>query len=873
MIFTLWTHLLSWLLQLIPNENWVYRLPPALFNLSLTASIVILAVLLVRLLLRKAPRVYSYALWAVVAFRLICPVSFASDFSLLGILDAPTTETGQMEYIPVNIVHNPHPSVDLIIPEVTDAVNEQLPTSWEQSADPLEWPASLATHIWITGVGIMLLWALISFFSLRHKLHAAVLLDGNVFQSEHVGSPFILGLFRPKIYIPFGLDENTLRYVLAHEKYHIKRLDHIVKVFSFILLTIHWFNPLCWLAFYLMSKDMEMSCDEKVLSQDNNVKTEYSTVLLSFAANRRFPSPSPLAFGETSAKSRIKNALKWKRPKVWVTVLAAVVCVAILVACAANPKKKVSVPEGSPYEWTSTVKIKDIGAVSIQLSSTSDSTLAEFSSDDVSKLVTILNQIPSESIYVGRGIPRQLTIKLVLGEETVTLGYGGDLVEISYPGLNSTDGIWEIHDDSLNQFMADLLTHVQEVYAEYIVNPTVTWEYAPALSSRYPAFPFQFDFPYTHIEATCTAGTLIGYDDHDGSNYPMGTTLTVPSGSNLYWLPAAEGRDGLSQASITFIAYDGTIPTFSGMLHISKLDIAHKSDFVRAVYGAELSSGSLLMYQNPISYGGMIYSVSNAATGASDLPDGTFIQDASLSKVRTSALDRRFQEDVVPNDFSCHSHELLTSHTSSDNGQNTLAEYLLVYYAEYACSGTTISLLHEETAPVILIYGIDSDGTYTLLDYRELTDEEVKKQFPLAFVDEALDRERKNQVMAPACYEAALEFSRSLTGNASIRVHDLTEYGPITLTAAQLPFYRFRTNSEKILLDFERSDEPIVIQLHAVDSDSPILYFSSATSDIASCTFSNLTAAREYYLSVDCADDTTFTISDGGGAFRVFPLT
>ena len=344
--------------SLFSAGNWVYRLPPALFDLSLTASIVILAVLLARLLLRRAPRVYSYVLWAVVAFRLICPVSFSSQFSLLGLLNAPVAESGQVEYVPVDIVHTENPAVDLLVPELSETINRQLPQGEEQlTADPLEAPAALLTEIWLVGVFVLLIWALCSYLSLRRKMRTAVLLEGNVFQSEHVRSPFILGLVRPKIFIPYGLDDSALRCVLAHERCHLKRGDHIVKVFSFALLAIHWFNPLCWLAFHLMSRDMEMSCDEKVLAGDPDCKTSYSTVLLSFAANRRFPAPCPLAFGETGAKSRIKNALKWKRPKVWVTILAALLCLAVIAACAADPNN----PDDNPAEHLSSAADEALG--------------------------------------------------------------------------------------------------------------------------------------------------------------------------------------------------------------------------------------------------------------------------------------------------------------------------------------------------------------------------------------------------------------------------------------------------------------------------------------------------------------------------------
>ncbi|MBQ4039703.1 MAG: M56 family metallopeptidase, partial [Oscillospiraceae bacterium] len=160
-----------------------------------------------------------------------------------------------------------------------------------------------------------------------------------IYQTEAVSSPFIMGFVKPKIYIPYGLDPSSLEYVLAHEKAHIKRLDHIVKPISFLVLTAHWFNPLVWLSFYLMSRDMEMSCDEKVLVKGAPSK-DYSTTLLSLAVKKRFPSPSPLAFGESGVKGRIKNALKFKKPALWITVIAVIICIAVIFICAADPKKE-----------------------------------------------------------------------------------------------------------------------------------------------------------------------------------------------------------------------------------------------------------------------------------------------------------------------------------------------------------------------------------------------------------------------------------------------------------------------------------------------------------------------------------------------------
>ena len=314
------------------------RLFPEILNMSLTGSIVILAVLVIRFFLRKAPKKWSYLLWLVVAFRLICPVSLPSPVSLLGAVHAPVTTQGTIEYIPQIVVRPQTPVVSPIAPTPGIAAPDVTTPAPQPTATPE--PVSVTDilpMIWLAGMAIILIYSVISYLRLRRRLAEAILYHDNVWQSDKVQSPFILGLFRPRIYIPFGLDEQTLSYVLAHEHCHLKRKDHIIKPLAFLLLTLHWFNPLCWLAFHLMGRDMEMSCDEQVLEQENGDRKVYSTALLSFAANRRFPAPSPLAFGEGEVRPRITNALNWKAPKVWVTMAAGLLCVVVLLLCALNP--------------------------------------------------------------------------------------------------------------------------------------------------------------------------------------------------------------------------------------------------------------------------------------------------------------------------------------------------------------------------------------------------------------------------------------------------------------------------------------------------------------------------------------------------------
>ena len=321
-----------------------YELLPIIFNMTVTASVVILVVLLARLLLKKlgAPAVVSYALWAVVLFRLLCPISFAAPFSLLGVLDSPAvvTENGAttIEYVPREIVHMEHPAVELPIPVVGEAINAALPQGEEQlRADPLEGPMFLLTMLWLCGLLVLVLYSVVSYVRLRMKLVGAVSLEDNIRLADHITSPFVLGLFRPKIYLPSNMSEQEREYIILHERHHIRRLDHVVKILAFAALCVHWFNPLVWLAFCLSGKDMEMSCDEAVVKKlGEGIRADYSASLLSLSTGRTVIAATPLAFGEGDTKGRIRNLAKWKKPAVWITAVAVILCAAVIVLCATN---------------------------------------------------------------------------------------------------------------------------------------------------------------------------------------------------------------------------------------------------------------------------------------------------------------------------------------------------------------------------------------------------------------------------------------------------------------------------------------------------------------------------------------------------------
>ena len=304
-----------------------------LFNMSITASYVILAVMLVRLLFRRLPKRYSYALWAVVAFRLLCPVSIGSFLSIfnLGLFDmTDATKGAALVYIPGNIGTMAEPSVTVGIPELNAAISESLPApAPEASVNPLQVWQAVATLIWLLGVAALLGYAGLSLWKVRRTVRSAVRLEGtrDVYECDGVRSPFVLGIFRPRIYLPFRLTEGERAHVLSHERFHLRHGDHIIKPFAFLLTTLYWFNPLVWIAYACMCADLEMRCDEAVLGKlPQERRADYSMALLALGVGRHFALASPLAFGETGVKRRIKNALSFRKPAVWVAVLAAAAC-------------------------------------------------------------------------------------------------------------------------------------------------------------------------------------------------------------------------------------------------------------------------------------------------------------------------------------------------------------------------------------------------------------------------------------------------------------------------------------------------------------------------------------------------------------------
>nr|WP_325213566.1 M56 family metallopeptidase [uncultured Oscillibacter sp.] len=304
-----------------------------LLNMSIAASWLILAVVLLRFLLKKAPRWIVILLWGIVALRLVVPFSFESALSLI-----PSAETFNAHNIQYEM-----PAIHSGIPAVNNVVNPVLGETFAPnpagSVNPLYVWTFIVSVIWLIGIAAMLLYAVISYVRVRRSVAERVPYEGNIFLCDHVKSPFILGLVRPKIYLPSGMDAAAMGPVIAHEKAHLARRDHWWKPLGFLILTVHWFNPLCWVAYVLLCRDIELACDEKVIRQmDLDGKKQYSAALLECSTGRRLVTICPLAFGEVGVKERVKNVLNYKKPAFWIIAVAVVACAVVTVCFATNPK-------------------------------------------------------------------------------------------------------------------------------------------------------------------------------------------------------------------------------------------------------------------------------------------------------------------------------------------------------------------------------------------------------------------------------------------------------------------------------------------------------------------------------------------------------
>ena len=301
-------------------------------NMSISASWVVIAVLTLRFCLKKAPKWVNVLLWGIVAARMVFPFSIESVLSLI-----PSAET-----ISPTIMMEQSPSVQTGVPALNHVINPVISGSFtpapDASANPLQIWIPVLAGIWLFGIAALFLYSAVSYWRLRRKVCEAVILRGNIYQSEKVCSPFVLGIIRPKIYLPYHMDSREMGHVIAHEQTHICRRDHWWKPLGFLLLTTHWFNPLMWLSYILLCRDIELACDEKVIRKmSNEQRADYTQALVACSVDRRLITACPLAFGEIGVKERVKSVMNYKKPAFWIVLASVIVCAVIAVCFLTNP--------------------------------------------------------------------------------------------------------------------------------------------------------------------------------------------------------------------------------------------------------------------------------------------------------------------------------------------------------------------------------------------------------------------------------------------------------------------------------------------------------------------------------------------------------
>ena len=304
-----------------------------LLNLSISASWLVLAVLVLRLISKRSPKWVNVLLWGIVALRLVLPFSIESALSLI-----PSAETVS----PAAVQFDPAPTITSGVSVIDNAVNPSLSEHFSAvptaSVNPLYVWAYLAGWVWLIGLGAMLLYALVSYLRLRRRVSVSLPVQDHIYLCDAISSPFILGVVKPHIYLPSGLDEVQRQNVLAHEQAHLARRDHWWKPLGFALLAVYWFNPVLWLAYTLLCRDIELACDERVIrTMDESAVKTYSTVLLACSMPRKAVITCPLAFGEVGVKERVRNALHYKKPAFWVVAASVTVCVVVAVCFLTDP--------------------------------------------------------------------------------------------------------------------------------------------------------------------------------------------------------------------------------------------------------------------------------------------------------------------------------------------------------------------------------------------------------------------------------------------------------------------------------------------------------------------------------------------------------
>ena len=795
-----------------------------ILNASIAASWMVLAVIVMRFLLKKAPRWTHVALWGLVAVRLLLPFSIESAFSLI-----PSTQTVPQEILVyegeklqntafLDIVSNP-------------AFSQSVTVEVGETVDRVQISLVQMTPIWILGMVALLIYTVISYWRLRRKVSEAVILRDNIFQSENVASPFVLGLFRPRIYLPYNMDGQDLSHVVAHEQAHIRRRDHWWKPLGFLLLTIHWFNPLMWLAYVLLCRDIELACDEKVIKElGNEQRADYTQALVACSVNRRMIAACPLAFGEVGVKERVKSVMNYKKPAFWVVVLAVIACVVVAVCFLTNPM-------GFQFdEATHTI----VSANHFDMRNTGDAVAVEMNSAQISELSSRLAGVKNtkkSDEYGGLTPGYQISALLEDGTYIRISGYSlsdNDMVDIEWNGER-----YLVSDEEFQDYLSRICAGGDVSSADNAVTgKTYLYEGEGIMGSF--TITLYDDGSFTYYEGM--ASSYLG----DGSWTQDGDTITLTDyGQGGYGLVNHFKLDGddlvfIEQDSDNFIyvkvkggekfnctgesfkqknSTDGTVQIMPSqklslndviMLSQKGYDLTW-SDFEQFEY-IETGSGLYIrvyeineMYELWI--GGSwidedpmyIY-----LTLADDLDTRIDIRDGGVTEfigadhsevLLTKAIHEAILSENKPSKpdglYHCASFVLLdqqelsgTPAVGSSDHTRLVTVYGLALHQGFGYSGGTFHDAAGSHIAVAITFEV-VDGKYALKEYWTPRDgsyyvQDIRDKFPDEVEDEALDTQRYILAQKQECYDQGVRYGGVDTYSAVEHLFEVIESSPTT---------------------------------------------------------------------------------------------
>lgn len=478
-----------------------------IINMSISSAWLIFAVVIIRFFLKKALGFINMLLWGIVAVKLILPFSFESVLSLV-----PSGET-----VPQNIMITENPVIHSGVTVIDKTLNPMItdtfaPTDISSSVNPMQIIVFVSAMVWLVGIAGMLLYSVISYFILKNRVKASLNVLENIYICDGIASPFVLGFFKPRIYIPSTLNEAQTSYVLSHERAHIKRLDQLWKLIGFCILAIHWFNPAVWVAYTLFCRDIEYACDEKVIkTMERGEITAYSETLLACSVSKRIITACPVAFGEVGVKQRIKYILNYKKPVFWVTVIAAIVCIAAAIFFFTDPPSDIIGESGMTDNggaWFDAVILEDLG----------DTWLVK-PCEGTRELKC------SDKIYVPKTQSNEIIALYGYGEKSIVRIFYDSMIQETYPA--KIPNVYKI--ELRERFKTNIRYETESAYVKYVdYNDPI---YTNALNADYLSndnSPVHLVNSYEEMKSL-----LEPYDLEDGNKY--GVSLILEKFDNDYF--------------------------------------------------------------------------------------------------------------------------------------------------------------------------------------------------------------------------------------------------------------------------------------------------------------------------------------------------